>query len=81
MMLINQDAMTLENNPSNKFAQSPIFLIAPFFFLGTAMVAMKAIINDTTPLFMAGFRLVPAGIIVLLLAVWWKLPQPKTWQA
>ena len=80
-MLTNQYAMTLENNPSNKFIQSPIVLIAPFFFLGTAMVAMKAIINDTTPLFMAGFRLVPAGIIVLLLAVWWKLPQPKTWQA
>ena len=37
-------AMTLENNPANKFVQSPIFLIAPFFFLGTAMVAMKAIV-------------------------------------
>ena len=73
--------MTLENNPANKFVQSPIVLIAPFFFLGTAMMAMKAIINDTTPLFMAGFRLVPAGIIILLLAMWWKLPQPKTWQA
>ncbi len=73
--------MTLENNSPNNWARSPIVLIAPFFFLGTAMVAMKAIINDTTPLFMAGFRLVPAGIIILLLAAWWKLPQPKTWQA
>ncbi len=73
--------MTIENNSPKNFAHSPIVLIAPFFFLGTAMVAMKAIISDTTPLFMAGFRLVPAGIIVLLLAAWWKLPQPKTWKA
>ena len=55
-----------------------LFLIAPFFLWGTAMVAMKGVIPYTTPFFMAGIRLVPAGILVLLVAVVLKLPQPKT---
>jgi drug/metabolite transporter (DMT)-like permease len=63
------------------FTKSPLFLIAPFFFLGTSMVAMKAVIPNTSPLFLAGFRLVPAGIIILILALILKLPQPKTWKA
>ena len=29
---------------------------------------------------MAGIRLVPAGFLVLLVAIFLKLPQPKTWQ-
>ncbi|MGB8700112.1 MAG: DMT family transporter [Thermosynechococcaceae cyanobacterium] len=66
---------------ATELSQSPLFLITPFFFLGTAMVVMKAIIPDTTPLFLAGFRLVPAGILILLAALWLKLPQPTTWQA
>ena len=66
--------------PAN-FAKSPLFLVAPFFFLGTSMVVMKAVIPNTTPLFLAGFRLVPAGILVLLLTIVLKLPQPKTWKA
>jgi len=45
------------------------------------MVAMKAVIPNTTPFFMAGVRLLPAGIIVLIVAAILKLPQPKTWQA
>ena len=45
------------------------------------MVAMKGVIPHSTPLFMAGFRLVPAGILILVAAVLFKLPQPKTWQA
>jgi drug/metabolite transporter (DMT)-like permease len=67
------------------FLRSPIvtnlLLIAPFFFWGTAMVAMKGAIQDTTPFFLAGFRLVPAGILVLVAAAIAGLPQPKTWQA
>lgn len=62
-------------------AKSPLFLIAPFFFLGTAMVAMKYIIPHTTPLFLASFRLLPAGILTLIVAAVLKLPQPKTWTA
>ena len=62
-------------------AKSPIFLVAPFFFLGTAMVAMKFIIPHTSPLFLAAFRLLPAGLLTLMVAAVLKLPQPKTWKA
>ena len=58
-----------------------LILIAPFFLWGTAMVAMKGIIDTTTPLFLAGVRLLPAGILVLIAAVYLGRPQPKTWQA
>ncbi|MGI0484661.1 DMT family transporter [Pantanalinema rosaneae CENA516] len=60
---------------------APLLLIAPFFFWGTAMVAMKGVIPHTTPLFMAGIRLVPAGMLVLLSAVLMGRPQPKGWTA
>lgn len=60
---------------------SPIFLVAPFFFLGTALVVMKFIMPHTSPLFLAAFRLLPAGILTLILAAVLKLPQPKTWKA
>jgi drug/metabolite transporter (DMT)-like permease len=58
-----------------------LFLIAPFFLWGTAMVAMKGVIPQTTPLFMAGVRLLPAGLLVLLVGVWMQRPQPKGWRA
>ena len=35
------------------------------------MVAMKGTIDHTTPLFMAGTRLVPAGILILVAAMLW----------
>jgi drug/metabolite transporter (DMT)-like permease len=60
---------------------APLLLIAPFFFWGTAMVAMKGVIADTTPLFMAGVRLVPAGGLVLATAMLLGRPQPKGWAA
>ncbi|TAF52479.1 MAG: EamA family transporter [Oscillatoriales cyanobacterium] len=55
--------------------------IAPFFFWGTAMVAMKSVMPHTSPLFVAGFRLVPAGILVLLAAAIAGRPQPQGWKA
>ncbi len=58
-----------------------LILIAPFFLWGTAMVAMKGVIPYTTPFFMAGIRLVPAGILVLMVANILKLPQPQTGKA
>lgn len=58
-----------------------LLLIAPFFLWGTAMVAMKGVIPYTTPFFMAGIRLVPAGVLVLIVAAILKLPQPKTFKA
>ncbi len=60
---------------------APVLLIAPFFLWGTAMVAMKGVIPHTTPLFMAGVRLVPAGVLVLLAARVMGRPQPKGWMA
>jgi len=45
------------------------------------MVVMKAILPSTTPLFLASFRLIPAGILILTLTLILKLPQPKTWKA
>jgi len=58
-----------------------LLLIAPFFLWGTAMVAMKGVIPHTTPLFMAGVRLVPAGMLVVGAAVAMDRPQPKGWAA
>ena len=64
-----------------ELSKSPFILVAPFFFLGTAMVVMKFIIPDTTPLFLASFRLIPAGFLVVLLSTVLKIPQPKGWKA
>ncbi|BAY78565.1 hypothetical protein NIES25_50400 [Nostoc linckia NIES-25] len=60
---------------------APVLLIAPFFLWGTAMVAMKGVIPHTTPLFMAGVRLLPAGVLILIAAAFMGRPQPKTWAA
>jgi drug/metabolite transporter (DMT)-like permease len=66
---------------SSFFIPRSLLLIAPFFLWGTAMVAMKGTISQVDPFFMAGFRLLPAGILVLLVAALLKRPQPQTWQA
>ena len=58
-----------------------LLLIAPFFLWGTAMVAMKGVLPHTTPLFMAGVRLVPAGVLILIAAALMGRPQPKGWAA
>lgn len=70
--------MQLSSNSTSSFPKA-LLLIAPFFLWGTAMVAMKGVVPYTTPFFMAGIRLVPAGFLVLLVALFLKLPQPKTW--
>ncbi len=59
---------------------SPLLLIAPFFLWGTAMVAMKGVIDTTTPLFLATLRLLPAGVLVLIAASILGRKQPQTWQ-
>ena len=58
-----------------------LLFIAPFFLWGTAMVAMKGVIPQTTPFFLAGVRLVPAGVLVLIVAAILKRPQPQTSQS
>jgi drug/metabolite transporter (DMT)-like permease len=69
---------------NQRTSQSPlnlILLIAPFFLWGTAMVAMKGVTSHTTPLFMAGVRIVPAGIMILVAAALMGRKQPQGWQA
>ncbi len=55
--------------------RNPLVLIAPFFLWGTAMVAMKGAMPHTAPFFMAGLRLVPAGVVVLLATLLLGRPQ------
>ena len=45
------------------------------------MVAMKGVIPETSPLFLAALRILPAGFLVLLVATWMGQEQPKTWRA
>jgi drug/metabolite transporter (DMT)-like permease len=66
---------------ASKLPFAPLLLIAPFFLWGTAMVAMKGVIPHTTPLFMAGVRLIPAGMLILIAAAFMDKPQPKGWAA
>ncbi|MBD2136866.1 DMT family transporter [Anabaena sp. FACHB-1237] len=68
--------MQLEFKTSRSTITS-LLLIAPFFLWGTAMVAMKGVIPHTTPLFMAGVRLVPAGILILIAAAFMGRKQPQ----
>lgn len=66
---------------ASKLPFAPLLLIAPFFFWGTAMVAMKGVIPHTTPLFMGGLRLLPAGVLILIVAALMGRPQPRGWLA
>ncbi len=58
-----------------------LVLISRFFLWGTAMVAMKGVIPHTTPFFLAGVRLVPAGFLVLIFTLIQGKPQPQGWKA
>eukprot|EP00850_Spirogloea_muscicola_P022416 SM000293S10917 [mRNA] locus=s293:5370:8550:+ [translate_table: standard] len=53
-------------------------LISPFFFWGTAMVAMKGVLPKAGPLFVASTRLIPAGALLIGFAASRGRPQPKT---
>ena len=68
--------MELNANQPDR-SESPLLLIAPFFLWGTAMVAMKGVLPQTTPLFIATVRLLPAGLLVLAVAAIQGRPQPK----
>ncbi|XP_004500419.1 WAT1-related protein At3g02690, chloroplastic [Cicer arietinum] len=43
-------------------------LISPFFFWGTAMVAMKEVLPKYGPFFVSSFRLIPAGFLLVAFA-------------
>ena len=60
--------------------QSPL-IIAPFFLWGTAMVVMKFLLPQTSPMFMAAVRLIPAGILLIVGGMYLGRQQPKSWQA
>jgi drug/metabolite transporter (DMT)-like permease len=66
--------------PQPRSLGSALFLISPFFLWGTAMVAMKGVIPTTEPFFLAGMRLVPAGVLVLMAAAWMGRSQPNSWR-
>ena len=42
-----------------------LLLISPFFFWGTAMVAMKGLLPKAGPMFVAATRLIPAGAMLI----------------
>ncbi|MEO0771287.1 MAG: DMT family transporter [Cyanobacteria bacterium J06649_4] len=72
---------TPDLQPAIKLLSNPLVLISPFFLWGTAMVAMKGVMAQTSPLFIASVRLLPAGILVVLVSVFLGRSQPRGWQA
>ena len=54
--------------------------ISPFFFWGSAMVAMKGVLPLTAPFFLAGMRILPAGLAILLVAHWQGRSHPQGWR-
>lgn len=71
---VGQDVSCMSSTEDKEEADSShsildtILLISPFFFWGTSMVAMKELSPHTTTLFLAAWRLIPAGIVLLLWA-------------
>jgi drug/metabolite transporter (DMT)-like permease len=65
--------------PSLFTRRSPL-VILPFFLWGTAMVVMKGILPQMSPLLMAGLRLLPAGLLLLVVAGWQKRPWQISFQ-
>ncbi|MGB7249910.1 MAG: DMT family transporter [Phormidesmis sp.] len=65
----------------SKLAVNPLILISPFFLWGTSMVAMKGVMPETSPLFIAGVRLLPAGLLVVGVSALLGREQPKGWRA
>ncbi|EXC20584.1 putative transporter [Morus notabilis] len=52
-------------------------VVSPFFFWGTAMVAMKEVIPKAGPFAVATFRLVPAGLLLIAFAASRGRPFPS----
>ncbi|XP_022993106.1 WAT1-related protein At3g02690, chloroplastic [Cucurbita maxima] len=56
-------------------------LVSPFFFWGTAMVAMKEVLPRSGPFFVSAFRLVPAGFLLIAFAAFRGRPFPSGFSA
>ncbi|KAI5057286.1 hypothetical protein GOP47_0027301 [Adiantum capillus-veneris] len=54
-----------------------LVLISPFFFWGTAMVAMKGVLPKAGPLFVAATRLIPSGFLLIAFARFQNRKQPS----
>lgn len=67
--------------PAASLVANPLVLISPFLLWGTAMVAMKGVMNETSPLFLASMRLLPAGALVVLASIAFGRKQPQGWSA
>ena len=52
-------------------------LVSPFFFWGTAMVAMKEVIPKCGPFFVSAFRTIPAGFLLISFAASRARPFPS----
>lgn len=52
-------------------------LVSPFFFWGTAMVAMKEVLPRVGPFFVPAFRLIPAGALLVGFAALTGRKQPS----
>ncbi|OEL26246.1 WAT1-related protein [Dichanthelium oligosanthes] len=68
-------------SPSGKELWEWASLVSPFFFWGTAMVAMKGVIPRTGPFFVAALRLLPAGALLVAFATARGRKQPSGWDA
>lgn len=66
--------------------QRPL-MIAPFLLWGTAMVVMRGTLTETSPLFVAILRLLPAGLVLLAFRLWQGQADPaqpwhpRSWRA
>eukprot|EP00899_Mesostigma_viride_P025007 jgi/Mesvir1/5691/Mv15706-RA.1 len=79
----NSVAITESANPLDALT-SNLLLISPFFFWGTAMVAMKGVLPVVGPLTVSTIRLLPAGMLLVAFALanGRKLPSsPMAWFA
>lgn len=54
-----------------------VVLVSPFFFWGTAMVAMKEVIPKCGPFFVSAFRTIPAGSLLIAFAASRARPFPS----
>ncbi|MGB8698954.1 MAG: hypothetical protein WCD18_06020, partial [Thermosynechococcaceae cyanobacterium] len=64
-----------------KLSLQRLLWIAPFFLWGTAMVAMKGVMPQTSPFFLGALRIVPAGLMVIAATMAMGWSQPKGWRA
>ncbi|XP_077247199.1 nodulin MtN21 /EamA-like transporter family protein isoform X2 [Tasmannia lanceolata] len=67
-----------ESDPESSYGLwDSVLLVSPFFFWGTAMVAMKEVLPKAGPFFVAAFRLIPAGALLIGFAMFRGRRQPS----